>query len=338
MKVSKMATYRSPKSNKALTLKVTQGEQQNITSGKLLVDDEVYEIHDGIPDFTYPAELAEIDQETKDSYDRLAEDYHKFSDIPFRTFKTPEAEVRKKIITAMNMKPDSKVLEIGCGCGDGSVYIADALNEKGELYLQELSPAFLNKAVAKLKNKKVPIEFSVANACYLSFPDNYFDVAHHFGGSNTFSEIEKCLSEMARVVKPGGKVVIGDEGMGSWLRNTEFGKIMINSNHLLSYSPPIKYLPTIAKDVKVEWIMMDSFFILEFTVAEKEPEANYHVPIPSERGGTHWSRYYGQLEGIDDDVKEIAYAAQKLSGKSMSSWLTDIVKDAALKELNNDDS
>ncbi|HVS95600.1 MAG TPA: methyltransferase domain-containing protein, partial [Puia sp.] len=205
--------------------------------------------------------------------------------------------------------------------------------DKGHLYFQELSPSFMSKAFERLAPYKDRIEFSIANASYLSFPNNYFDAALHFGGINTFSEIERCLKEMARVVKPGGRVVVGDEGIGPWLRKTQFGKIMINSNPLIGYQVPFESIPVEAREVRVEWIMMGAFFLLEFTVGTGEPVGDYHIPIPSERGGTHWTRYHGNLEGISDETKRLAYDARKQSGKGMSEWLDEVVRSAAQEQL-----
>jgi ubiquinone/menaquinone biosynthesis C-methylase UbiE len=319
--------YRSPKNNQRLRLEVEEENNNRVKTGKLVAEDgESFLIKNGIVDFTWPKELAKIDKETRAIYDKLASEYEKFAPIPFLTYKCDERVIRKNITERLCINRSSKVLEIGCGCGDGSVYIAEQLGEKGCLFLQDLSPAFLAKAVEKTKGFNVPIEYAIANGCSLSFPDNYFDAAHHFGGLNTFSDIKKCLGEMARVVRPGGKVVVGDEGIGAWLRETQFAKIMMNSNPLLKYLPPVEQLPTMARGVKVEWIMMDAFYLIEFTVAADEPVADYHVPIPSDRGGTHWTRFYGNLEGVSDEAKKMALISARESGKSMSQWLDDAVR------------
>jgi ubiquinone/menaquinone biosynthesis C-methylase UbiE len=330
-----LTAYRCPKDSSQLRLRINERSNNNIIDGILISESNTeYYIKNGVADLTFPFELEHSDIETRNSYENLADDYEKFSQIPFLTYKVSESDVRTKMAESLNIVENSKVLEVGCGCGDGAVYIERKLTDAGELHLQELSPKFLAKAISKLSDSEVPIAFSVANACYLSYPDNYFDAAHHFGGLNTFSDVRRFLSEMARVVKPGGKVVIGDEGMAPWLRSTEFGKVMMNSNPLLEYSPPVALLPTVAKDVKLEWIMMGAFFTIEFTVADSEPKGNYHIPIPSERGGTHWSRYYGNLEGITEETKELAYQAQKKSGKSMHAWLDEAVRNASINDLN----
>ncbi len=240
--------------------------------------------------------------------------------IPFQTFCEKEEVVRENMTDKLKLLSNSRVLEIGGGDGRGAQYIVKRI-PKGKLYFQELSPSFMLKAFDRLVGHKDNIEFSIANASYLSFPDNYFDSALHFGGINTFSEIKRCLHELVRVVKPGGKVVVGDEGIGPWLRDTEFGKIMINSNPLIGYTVPIELIPVESREVKIEWIMMGAFFVIEFVVGEGEPKANYHIPIPSERGGDHWSRYYGNLEGITDETKILAQKARAKTGKSMHEWL-----------------
>lgn len=231
----------------------------------------------------------------------------------------------------LNLKPDSVVLEVGAGDGRGALHVAKRLGKDAKYFLQELSPSFMRKSFERLKDYKDITEFSIANASYIAFPDNFFDAAYHFGGFSTFAETGKCLRELARVVKPGGKVMVGDESMGPWLRNTEFGKIMANSNPNYLFEIPFKEIPVEARDVKVEWIMLGGFFLLEFTVGEGAPVGNYHTPIPSERGGTHWSRYYGNLEGVSDDVKKLAQKARAKSGKSMHDWLEEAIKEAAKK-------
>jgi ubiquinone/menaquinone biosynthesis C-methylase UbiE len=326
-------TYICPVCLSGFKLEVEKSTKDEVQKGRLVCKNgHPFLIEDGIPDFTWPKELANIDQVTKDLYNNLAENYEKFANIPFQTFYSEEEKVREDMTDRLLLSSDSKVLEIGGGDGRGAQYIVKRI-KGGHLYFQELSPSFMAKAMERLAKSKDKIEFSIANASYLSFPENYFDAALHFGGINTFSEVQRCLKELVRVVKPGGKIVLGDEGIGPWLRNTEFGKIMINSNPLIGYHVPFELIPVEARNVKVEWIMMGAYFILEFTVGEGEPKGNYHIPIPSERGGSHWRRYYGNLEGISDETKKLAYEARKKSGEGMSEWLDKVVKAAAKNEL-----
>ncbi len=336
MRLGEESFYVDPLTRRPLALRAERFEGDAILRGRLVSPEGVeYPIHGGIPDFTWPKELAEIDEEFRKTYERLADEYEKFASFPFRTYRASEAEIRERMVDQLAIAPGQRVLEIGCGDGRGSEHIARRMDGRGKLYLQELSPAFLAKAVERLALFDLEIEYSVANGCYLSFPDDSFDAAHHFGGINTFSDVGRSLKELARVVKPGGKVVVGDESLGLWLRETEFGKIMSNSNPLLRWEIPFEKIPVEARDVRIEWILMGAFFVLEFTVGECAPEADYHIPIPSERGGTHWSRYHGTLEGISDEAKRLAGEARAKTGKSMHDWLDEVVREAARRDLQS---
>lgn len=335
MKLNDVDVYRCPASGSTLNLKITKQEGDDIIEGTLSSEGGiVFNILNGIPDFTWPKDLAEIDEQTRKTYDKLAAEYDKFAPFPFMTFLSDENQVRDNMVNRLNIKDDSSVLEIGAGDGRGAEHVAKRLGKNGKFFVQELSESFLKKSFTRLSSYNNIISFSLANASYVPCADNSFDAAYHFGGISTFSDVRRCLHELARVVKPGGKVLVGDESMGPWLRQTEFGKVMSNSNPLFKYEIPFNDIPLNAREVKVEWIMMGAFFLLEFTVAEGEPKANYHIPIPSDRGGTHWTRYYGNLEGVTDETKKLAIDARQKAGKSMHDWLDDIVKEAAIKELN----
>lgn len=335
MNIESAKCYRCPATGSDLKLHVDRFKDDEVINGQFEnARGDTFEIRDGIADFTWPRELAEADAKARAAYESLAAEYDRYAHIPFATFRTAEEQVRRKIISLLGLNLGMTVLEIGCGDGRGTRYLAEAVGAAGRVFAQELSPAFLRRAIARVKDCPSKIEFSLANASYLSFPDRCFDAAHHFGGINTFSEVKRCLSELARVVKPGGKVVVGDESMAPWLRDTEMGRVMMNSNPLLRAEIPLASLPVTATDVKVEWIMMGAYFLLEFTVAERGPVADYHVPIPGKRGGNHWIRYYGQLEGVTDATKKLAHQAREKSGKSMHEWLDDVVRRCAKEELN----
>jgi SAM-dependent methyltransferase len=330
-----LEVYRCPACLSEFQISNVKANSIEISEGLLSCkNNHQFVITEGIPDFTWPKELLNVDQATRELYDKLANEYEKFANIPFETFLENENNVRENMTDKLNLSSNSRVLEVGGGDGRGAQHVMKHLTS-GELYFQELSSSFMAKAFGRLIPYKNRIRFSIANASYLSFQNNYFDAALHFGGINTFSEIRRCMKELARVVKPGGKIVIGDEGIGPWLRDTEMGKIMINSNPLIGYKVPIELIPVEARDVRIEWIMMGAFFLIEFTVGEGEPKANYHVPIPSDRGGNHWTRYYGNLEGVTDEAKNLAQEARTKSGKSMVDWLSKIVIEAAKKELDS---
>lgn len=333
------AIYICPATGSTLQLEIVKTNVDEVDEGLLHNSSHVsFAIVDGIPDFTWPLELQASDEQTRQSYEDMAQEYDRYAELPFITYRADEHAVREHMVDKLELRADSKVLEIGCGTGRGAVHLARRLGGSGKLYLQEISPKLLAVARKKLHSQSIAAEFSLANGSYLPFPDNFFDAAHHFGGINTFSEIPRCLSELARVVKPGGKVVIGDEGLGPWLRDTEMGRVMTNSNPLLKCEPPLQSLPATATEVQLEYIMMGAFYVIEFRVAAAPQQPDYHMQIPSARGGSHWTRYYGQLEGVSDEAKQLAHEARVKAGLSMHDWLDRTVREAASNELRNKSS
>lgn len=333
------ATYICPATGSPLQLEAVTSVGTEVIEGVLRNPNNIsFPIANGIPDFTWPLVLQESDVQTRQSYEDMAQEYDCYAALPFITYRADEHAVRERMVDQLELQADSKVLEIGCGTGRGAMHLARRLGTGGKLYLQEISPSLLAIAVKKLQAQSITAEFSLANGSYLPFPDNFFDAAHHFGGINTFSEIPRCLSELVRVVKPGGKVVIGDEGLGLWLRDTEMGRIMTNSNPLLKCEPPMQSLPATATEVQLEYIMMGAFYVIEFRVAASPPKPDYHMQIPSARGGSHWTRYYGQLEGVSDEAKRLAHEARIKTGLSMHDWLDKVVRSAANGQLNQEKS
>jgi len=334
MRIEEADIYVCPATSGALRLEADRVENRSVLSGKLVGPDEAsYPITDGIPNFVFQQELPASDVESLAYYEREADNYDSWLPMITDTFGVDEVEIRTSMISGLNLTPDSIVLETGCGTGRDSALIARQLGPYGKLYLQEISPSMLRKAVDRMTGSSVPIEFAVANACYLPFPDNYFDACYHYGGLNTFGDVARALREMTRVTKAGGKIVVGDEGVAPWLRATEYGRVLLNANPNYHYEPPLAALPAEARNVALRWIIGAAFYVIDYEVGLGDPMANFDIEIPGPRGGTLRTRYYGGLEAVTPEAKEIALRARSRSGKSMHRWLSDVVSRAAREEL-----
>ncbi len=114
----------------------------------------------------------------------------------------------------------------------------------------------------------------------------------HFGGINEFGELRRALDEMTRVVKPGGKVVVGDEGIAPWLRRRLTGRILVRANPLYAHRPPLDRLPVNALDVRLQWIIGNAFYVIDYRVGEGPLPVDLDLPIPG-KGDSLRSRYYG---------------------------------------------
>jgi hypothetical protein len=126
---------------------------------------------------------------------------------------------------------------------------------------------------------------------------------------------------MVRVVKDGGRVVFGDEGVAPWLRETPYGKMVICNNPFWGANPPIELLPFEAVNVSLEWVLENCFYIIEFDKSLRGPSIDPDVRHLGRRGGSMRSRYYGQLEGVDLKLKDSIIEAAKNDGVSVVDWL-----------------
>ncbi len=335
MKKNVFEKYRCPQNKDNLTLKILEESNGDIKSGELISNDgKVYKIINGIPDLIFPEKLPVEEKSIMEWYDNNYEVYDEFLPVTFDTFNVDEHEERNKMISALEIKPNYKVLETGAGTGRDSVLIADKLDNNGELHITDIHRGILEQSTSKLLEANTNIYFSICNGIHLPYPDNYFDCYYHFGGFNTFSNKKAAFAEISRVVKKGGRVVVGDESMPSWLKDSEFGKILMNTNAHYKYDLPLEDMHFTARDVKINYIIGGVFYFITYSVGDGMPFADLDFEIPGPKGGSHRTRYYGQLEGVSEKVKKLAYQASNKTGKSMHSWLNDLVKKAALKELN----
>lgn len=339
MRASDEKFYVDPATGEALRLVDANTSPDGTVSEGALVSasGNRFEIRDGVPNFIYPLELPEVDKKSLQQSEQRADVYDQYLPLTFRTYGEDEQQVRNAMVDKLDLKPDSLVLEVAAGTGRDSEIIAKRLGPAGRLYIQDISPSFLAQNIKRMGDIGANAEASLANGYYLPFRDNSFDACFSFGGINGFADIRRAFAEMARVTKPGGKVVVGDECMPPWLRDTKFGRILMNSNPEFCYPLPIDKLPVEARKTNIQWIIGGVFYLIDFVVGEGEPYADFDFPIPGARGGTHRTRYDGQLEGVTPEAKRLAYEARAKTGKSMHQWLDDVVRAAAQRDLGSPD-
>lgn len=338
MKREHFRFYYCPETLKPLVLKsVEQEEAGEIVSGILSSNESrEYRIMNSVPDLTWPPKLPEPDQQARSFYNERAEAYDENLHLTFRTHGEDEQELRNKFIDALELQTSSRVLEISCGTGRDSEIIAQRLGSDGELCLQDIAVEMLERCRRRLAGVSVPTAYCLSNACYLPYPDRYFDAVYSFGGLGEFSDIRRSLAEMVRVSKVGARVVVGDESMPPWLRETEFAKILVTTNKQFLAKLPLAELPIEARDVHLRWVIGGVFYLIDFRVGEGQPTADFDFEIPGPRGGTYRSRYLGQLEGVKVETKRLAEQARAKKGLSMHEWLDEVVRRAALKDLDPD--
>jgi demethylmenaquinone methyltransferase/2-methoxy-6-polyprenyl-1,4-benzoquinol methylase len=115
---------------------------------------------------------------------------------------------RKKAIKQLKNLEVKKVIDIATGTGDFA--IASLKLNPDEVIGVDISSGMLEVGAKKMKNKRhdKTIKMILGDSENLAFEDNYFDALTVGFGVRNFENLEKGLSEMLRVIRPGGKIVI----------------------------------------------------------------------------------------------------------------------------------
>ncbi|MBA2273062.1 MAG: methyltransferase domain-containing protein [Actinobacteria bacterium] len=118
-------------------------------------------------------------------------------------------ELRRWSIDSLSLHPGQRVLEVGCGPGDMSLVLADAVGTAGAVNGLDNSRVMI--AEAKRRAAHHPqVQFDTGDAQELLFGDSDFDACYSERVFQHLDAPELALKEMLRVLRPGGRVVVVD--------------------------------------------------------------------------------------------------------------------------------
>ena len=140
---------------------------------------------------------------------------------------------------------DGRALDVATGTGD----LAIALRSRGA---QVVGSDFAENMLELARQKAPDITFEQGNALQLPYPDDSFDAATVGFGARNFSDLGRGLAEMARVVRPGGRVVVLEITTPqrpplSWFFSFWFDRVVPLIGKLAGDSEAYSYLPSSVK-------------------------------------------------------------------------------------------
>ncbi len=146
---------------------------------------------------SHPGDIARL-------YGRLAQIYDLFTDH--------EAAHHRAAVRVADIKSTDSVLEVACGTGRATIEIAKRLNKGQAFHAVDLTEAMIARAKRRLENYGLAdrVDIQVGDARRLPFPDATFDVIYNGYMFDLLDseEFPKVFSELKRVLKPGGRLVL----------------------------------------------------------------------------------------------------------------------------------
>ena len=165
-------------------------------------------------------------QQVESMFDNISENYDSLNRVISLGI---DQSWRKKVIKkVINHQPDT-VLDVATGTGD--LVIALGKSSAKKLIGLDLSKGMLQTGEHKIKAKSLQnkIVMQQGDAEAIPYEDNYFDAITVAFGVRNFENLEKGLTEMNRVLKPGGLVVILETAVPTKFPFKQFYKLYSNN-------------------------------------------------------------------------------------------------------------
>ncbi len=115
---------------------------------------------------------------------------------------------RARAVDEAHVGPGSRVLDVATGTGDLALELARRVAPGGEVVGSDFSEKMLARARVKAAAAAVPLRFEWGDALELPYADDSFDAATVGFAVRNYADLPRGLAELARVVRPGGRVVV----------------------------------------------------------------------------------------------------------------------------------
>lgn len=118
---------------------------------------------------------------------------------------------RRRAVDLAAVGPGDRALDVATGTGDLAIELARRVGPDGEVVGSDFSEGMLERAREKVppaRDISAPLRFEWGDAQGLPYADASFAAATVGFGARNFADLEAGLGEMARVVRPGGRVVV----------------------------------------------------------------------------------------------------------------------------------
>lgn len=137
-------------------------------------------------------------EDTRAAWDNIAAGYDEF--VTPQYFDLAESALRRA-----GLRSEMRFLDVAAGSGALSIPAARA---GAQVLSIDISSVMVDRLKARARAERVSIEARVMDGHALDLPDDTFDMSGSQFGVMLFPDLPRGLRELARVTKPGGRVVV----------------------------------------------------------------------------------------------------------------------------------
>lgn len=138
-------------------------------------------------------------------FDRVAERYDLMNDLMslglHRLWKAFAVAIARP-------RPGERILDVATGSGDLALALGRQVLPAGEVWLSDVNRSMLQRGRDRVADRGLLAPAVQCDAEHLPFPDRYFDCVTVAFGLRNMTHKEVALAEMARVLKPGGRLLV----------------------------------------------------------------------------------------------------------------------------------
>jgi ubiquinone/menaquinone biosynthesis C-methylase UbiE len=132
---------------------------------------------------------------------------HFLDSAPRRRLQPPD-----KVIERSGVKEGMRVLELGCGSGAFTTFVATAVGQRGRVYAVDIESKMLRQLENKLskpENRDIKnVELTQSSAYKLPFEDDFFDLTFMVAVLQEIPDRMRALAEIRRVLQPAGILAV----------------------------------------------------------------------------------------------------------------------------------